>query len=158
VRTIQYRRIFFVVIEYHIPMPHITFPKGTTESKSKGLMTPSGTKPYVHIVNEGEFYRSYPVWKSKNPRRKHVYEFNDRLLDGETIMAILKQNMANATVSASRRRSPQSSSGSTNNTRRMVTRSMTRRSSGTSTSTTRSPAQKRQRTRKQTTPRRSYFE
>jgi len=143
-------------------MPRITFPKGTKESQSKGLMTPSGSKPFVHIVNEREFYRSFPVWKAKNPRRKHVYEFNGRLLDGDTIMSILKQNMANASMPSTntsrRRSSPQSSSGSTQ-TRRMVTRSMTRRaSSGTRSSATRSPAQKRQRTRKQSTPRRSYFE
>lgn len=141
-------------------MNRITFPKGTHESKAKGLMTPSGPKQYVHVVNNREFYKSYPIWKSKNPRRKHVYEFNGRLLDGDTIMDILRQNMANAARPASsstRRSSPRSSSGSSGSSRRMTTRSMTRRTP-VSGSSTRPPTPKKRRTRKQTTPRRSRFE
>lgn len=150
-----------------------TFPKGTSVSKSKGLMTPSGVKPFVHVNRQGEFYRSYPKWKSKNPNTNHVYEFNGRLLPGHIIMEMIKNNMsprttrnnAGASTSGSskkrKRSSPRPSTTSTPAPTRRVTRSMTRAQSTPSTSTAstaRRPAQRRRvHRRKQSTPRRSYL-
>jgi len=144
-------------------MNRITFPKGTYESKSKGLMTSNGAEPFVHVVNDSDFYKSYPIWKSKNPRRNHVYVFNGRLHDGDSIMDILRQDMVNRAPSASSttrrspRRSPNNSVGSSST--RMTTRGMARQASvSASTATSRTTTPTRRRTRKQKNPRRSHFE
>lgn len=141
-----------------------TFPKGTRESSSKGFMTNSGTKHFVHITNTNEFYRSYPVWRSKNPRTNHVYDFQGHLATGNQIMSFLRENMKQT---AAPRRSPRrhnstatttaSGNGNASNPYRRVTRSMTKRSR-TSPATTNNVSRSTTRRRKQTHPRRSYFE
>ena len=156
-----------------------TYPKGTSVSKSKGLMTPSGVKPFVHVDKHDEFYKSYRNWKKKNPRVSHVYEFNGRLLHGNEIMRMIEKNMlhaspptrtprnnAGASTSGStkkrKRTSPRTSSTNSGPTRR-VTRSMTRSqstpSTSTSTTTTRRTTRPKKRVhrRKQSTPQRSHF-
>lgn len=140
-------------------MKRKTFPKGTKESLSKGFMSKNGTKHFVHVVNTNEFYRSYPAWRSKNPRTNHVYEFEGRLVTGNQIMTFLKQNMKQTTP----RRSPRNLSGRTASTAtgsgspfRRVTRSMTRTASRTSPASASSTRTKR--SRKQAKPVRSYFE
>ena len=138
-----------------------TFPKGTTVSGSKGLMTPSGPKPFVHVNRQAEFYRSYPKWRSRNPRTNHVYEFNGRLMHGNDIMEIIKSNMPSTSRASSSRstRASTTSRAPSPPTRRMTTRSMTRpRSSPSSTGSTRRPATTQRRTRrKQSHPKRSHL-
>ena len=130
----------------------MSLPKGTTQSKAKGLMTRSGHKPFVHVNSEKEFYRSYPIWKSKNPRTSHVYWFDEKMLSGNQVMAIIKRNMANASPV---KKSPARSSAASTSTGYM-TRSRTRAAASTSTTSRKTPTPKRR--RKQSTPKRSYYE
>lgn len=155
---------FFCVlyIEEEDSMKRKTFPKGTRESLSKGFMSKNGTKHFVHVTNTNEFYRSYPVWRSKNPRTNHVYEFNGHLATGNQIMTFLRGNMKPSAPRRSPRRTvattSNSASTSTTNPYRRVTRSMTRTSRSPSTSSNGTSRTMGTRRRKQSKPVRSYFE
>lgn len=131
----------------------MSLPKGTTQSKAKGLMTRSGHKPFVHVNSEKEFYRSYPIWKSKNPRTSHVYWFDNKMLSGNQVMAIIKRNMANASpVKKSPARSPVASTSTG-----YMTRSRTRAAAASSASSSVRTSPKPKRRRKQASPKSSYY-
>lgn len=98
-----------------------TYPKGTYVSSSKGMYTPSGYKHFVHVRRNGEFARSYPVWKSKNPNVRHLYEYQGRILPGNTVYSLIKSNSNSSSNSNSntptsrRRRAPIKKKNTTNN-------------------------------------------